>query len=86
MSIYKCYFQEEEQNQNTDQNMYPVIDKPPQYDSVAQPVTAQPSAPEVPVEVPIQQSFAPGHEPIQTQPTATTNLLPQPSGRLFEVR
>ena len=65
--------------------MYPVIDKPPQYDSISEPVTAQPSAPEVPVEVPIQQSFAPGHEPIQTQPTATTNLLPQASGWLFEV-
>ena len=59
-----------------------MIDKPPQYDSIAQPVSTapQPSAPEVP----IQQSYAPGHEPIQTQPSATTNLLPQPTGRSLE--
>ena len=63
-----------------------MIDKPPQYDSIAQPVSTapQPSAPEVPLEVPIQQSYAPGHEPIQTQPSATTNLLPQPTGRSLE--
>merc|ERR1712126_100007 len=71
---------EEEQNQNTDQNIYPAIDKPPGYDSISQPVTAPPQ-PSAPVEIPIQAAYAPGSEPIQTQPSATTNLLPQSTGK-----
>ena len=80
--VLKQYVKEEEQNQNTDQNIYPAIDKPPGYDSISQPVSTQPQ-PSAPVEVPIQAAFAPGQEPIQTQPSASTNLLPQSSGRSF---
>ena len=79
-SILKSYFKEEEQNQNTDQNIYPVIDKPPRYDSISQPVSTQPQ-PSAPVEQ--QPAFAPGHEPIQAQPSPTTNLLPQSTGPSF---
>ena len=80
MAHIETIFQEEEQNQNTDQNIYPAIDKPPGYDSISQPVTTPPQ-PSAPVEVPIQAAYAPGSEPIQTQPSATTNLLPQSTGR-----
>ena len=58
------------------------MDAPPHYDSIVHPISIQPSAPAIPVEVPIQQPFAPGYEPIRTQPTATTNLSRKPSGML----
>ena len=84
----KKYFQEKKQNENTDQTKVPLMEKPPQYDAIVQPIQMQPSAPMIPVEVPNQQSYAPGHEPIQTQPIVITNLSPQagpqPSGRLLE--
>ena len=76
--IFKPNFKEAEQNQNTDQNIYPAIDKPPGYDSISQPVSTQPQ-PSAPIEQ--QPAFAPGHEPVQTQPSPTTNLLPQSTGR-----
>ena len=78
--MLKQYVKEEEQNQNTDQNIYPAIDKPPGYDSISQPVSTQPQ-PSAPVEQ--QAAYAPGQEPIQTQPSASTNLLPQSTGRSF---
>ena len=76
------YFQERKKNDNSHQNIYPLMDAPPHYDSIVHPISIQPSAPAIPVEVPIQQPFAPGYEPIRMQPTATTNLSGKPSGML----